>query len=533
MQAENELLQLEPPVYESQERLIKQLTSVAILLVSVCIGLVGNLLFYGRLPGINLPLFVGLFLVGGAALLYTFQREIAYKNAIFALPALVFALALSVYAAPQLVIFNSVIVVVSVFLVVRYATNPLFIGGHWIMPIVAAIEMGIVGWIEAPLTILHDSNQWFKRMKINHQHATLVGAVLRGLMITLPILLVFGILLASADAIFGDMLSNSLSWLLPDNLNSLIAQAVLISFLTWLTMVLFKVLLFGQFVNPPMIDEKRKPTLFSLSMIETGMVLGSVDALFFAFVVVQAKYLFGGESNITVQGYTYSEYARRGFFELLAVSAMTMALVVVLDWLTLRHPKQDKIFRVLTFGLIGLTVVMLVAAFMRLDLYEDAYGFTRLRVMTKVFMVWLALLFAILVADIVIRHKRIFWVGCMVTGMGFVLSLNVMNLDGFIASHNIDYYEATGKLDIPYLLTLSNDAIPTIAVLLEDESLSESNRNALLTGLGSRLYKLDKDKQDRGGWLGYHHSTVQAWEALDAYRDELKPYIRLNASYYR
>ncbi|MBZ0305450.1 MAG: DUF4173 domain-containing protein, partial [Anaerolineae bacterium] len=243
------------------------------------------------------------------------------------------------------------------------------------------------------------------------------------------------------------------------------------------------------------------------------------------FVMIQAKYLFGGEVNITVQGYTYAEYARRGFFELLAVSAMTMALVVILDTFTFRFPAQEMWFRGLSIGLIALTVVMLVAAFMRLNLYEDAYGFTRLRVMVKVFMVWLAVLFIILVVDLLYRNKQVFWVGVMAVAVGFVLTLNLMNMDAFIASRNIDHFEKTGKLDIDYLTSLSDDAIPAITPLLEKKDELGPQYELLLAQLGPRLYFLDVDRKERG-WLGYHFSKDRAWEALDRYRDVLLPHLR-------
>jgi hypothetical protein len=254
------------------------------------------------------------------------------------------------------------------------------------------------------------------------------------------------------------------------------------------------------------------------------MVLGSVDVLFVAFVLIQIRYFFGGKANITAQGYTYSEYARRGFYELLAASLMTMLLVVVLDAIT--HRKRDKeiTFRTLSIVMITLTMVMLASAFQRLRLYEDAYGFTRLRVMSGVFMIWLVALFIVLTVQILGHRQQLFWLGCLAAGLCFVFTLNVMNMDGYIASRNIARFDKTGKLDVTYLLSLSDDAIPAIAQLLDRPGLADEHE-LILVRLGQRLYELDRDRAARD-WPGYHFGKARAWRALDEYRAVLKPYMQ-------
>jgi hypothetical protein len=364
--------------------------------------------------------------------------------------------------------------------------------------------------------------EWFKHLQMNTRHTSNLKAALRGLLLTIPIFFLFALLLGSADTIFGDLLEDSLSWMMPTDLPSLIVQLVIISAITWGAMIAFRLLLLGPMQYTA--AEEKKSTFFRLTMIETTMVLSSINFLFLAFVIIQARYLFGGEANITTQGYTYAEYARRGFYELLAVSFMTMLLIVTLDAFTYRKRESEAYFRALVAGLIVLTLVILVAAFRRLDLYENAYGYTRIRVMSGVFMIWLAALLGLLLVAILRGRQNLFWIGCLITGMGFVLTLNVLNMDGFIASRNIARFEETNKVDVRYLLTLSDDAIPAITTLLEHDNLAASARETLLSGLGSRLYELDRDKRARGP-LSYHIGKARAWNALDSHRAELKPYI--------
>ena len=123
-----------------------------------------------------------------------------------------------------------------------------------------------------------------------------------------------------------------------------------------------------------------------LGFTESTIVLGSVVILFIAFVVVQFQYFFGGQANISIEGYTYSEYARKGFGELVAVAFFSLLLLLGLGAITRRETEiQRRAFSSLGIALVGLLIVMLVAAFQRLVLYEAAYGFSQLRTYTHVF----------------------------------------------------------------------------------------------------------------------------------------------------
>jgi FtsH-binding integral membrane protein len=121
----------------------------------------------------------------------------------------------------------------------------------------------------------------------------------------------------------------------------------------------------------------------------------------FAFVVVQFQYFFGGTTNIHVDGYTYAEYARRGFGELVTVAFFALLMLLTLSAITKRDTEtQRRVFSGLGVTLVALLLVMLVSAFKRLGLYEEVYGFSRLRTYTHVFLIWIGLL---LIATIALR----------------------------------------------------------------------------------------------------------------------------------
>jgi hypothetical protein len=506
-----------------EEEMLQQFTAALVASASLVMGLIGNLLFHANPVGINVFLYVGLCSLAAFGLLLYLQRPIARQHAMFAIPAAVFALLLGVRSAPQLIIYNAAALLGSLLIVIHFTGTTRFIGGYWLNPLSRAIETVTIGWIENLRAVVPASMRWFGRAELDNQQLANIRSALRGVLITLPIAAVFTLLLSSADVVFGDFTGRVLSFFLPESAASVIEQFLLIALFTVISLTAFWIMVNDRPEAPEEPSPQEKPRRFRLNMIEASTVLGSVNFLFVAFVVIQARYFFGGEANITAQGYTYAEYARRGFYELLAVSFMTMLLLVTLESLTYRKREEENMFRSLVLLMVALTLVILIAAFQRLNLYENAYGYTRIRVMSGTFMIWLAVALGILLITILRHRSEMFWIGCIVTGLGFVLTLNLMNMDGFIASHNIARFEDTGKLDVGYLLSLSDDAIPTVVTLIDNRDLGAFEREQLLRGLGTRLYALDRDREARGR-VGYHIGEARAWRALDAHRGILQPF---------
>ncbi len=192
-----------------------------------------------------------------------------------------------------------------------------------------------------------------------------------------------------------------------------------------------------------------------MSWIPAAVILFLVDLLFAAFVVVQFTYFFGAHTNITAEGYTYAEYARRGFFELVSVAVLSLVLVFGLGAITQRKIRSQQIvLTALNLVLICLVLVMLLSSWQRLNLYEEAYGFSRLRTYTTVFIPWLgALLVAVGVMDL-LGKMRWFALSLLIATVGFVFSLPVLNIDSFIANRNIDRAVYGEEFDAAYLASL-------------------------------------------------------------------------------
>jgi hypothetical protein len=337
-------------------------------------------------------------------------------------------------------------------------------------------------------------------------------AILRGVLLALPVVAVFLGLLAAADIVFGAAVERLLEWLDIERILGWVGDGLVIAisgffFLGALVMALLEP------ERRELIGEKRPFLRPFLGLLETGIVLGAVDLLFFIFVLFQVRYLFGGEANITAAGYTYSEYARRGFSELVAVAVLSLGMILLLGMFGKREgAREERTFRGLSTALVALLGVILASALMRLLLYENAYGFTRQRTYTHVFIFWMAAGFAVFLLLLYRGELRRFAPAVALGVLGFGVTLNLMNLDAFIVRRNVDRYWGGTGLDTSYLLTLSEDAVPALAAVAGE--VQPGAREDLLPGLACQLERL-RTQRDRLDWPAYHIGLARAVAALE------------------
>lgn len=505
----------------------KPFQSVVIAGFSVLLGIVGDVFFYSYPLGLNAPLYIVMFLAVAVMLIRVFDQRFSAANALVIVPLLFFAAMIAVVSANYLFVLNAMLVAGLLGIVVCFLTTPEFVGAQGSKALEKTLEWWVTGFAQ-PFPVLESLAAYLKRPTLKRERVTTIQAVARGCLIALPVIVVFGVLLSSADVVFSDYVEGLFTWINPDSVEDLISHLFVVAVLAWGCMAGLKVILHGlallpdhaRVSSPAQPESAASGAGFRLGIIESGIVLGSVDALFAVFVLIQARYLFGGDANITRTGYTYSEYARRGFFELLTVSFFTLLLVMALDRLTRRPARWEQVFRGMAAGVILLTLVILASAFQRLKLYEDAYGYTRLRVISHVFTVWLAVLFVLLVLNLYRVYPHLFWLGSALAVLGFFATLNLINVDAFIADQNIERYHKTGKIDVEYLTTLSDDAVPAMTALLDDLPPNFADHRRLVRDLWQRLDRLDRNRDERR-FLGYHYGAARAWTALDNRRDEL------------
>ena len=347
-----------------------------------------------------------------------------------------------------------------------------------------------------------------------------IGSVLLGLVIALPILLILGLLLVSADPIYGDMVKRLFS------IEKLPEYLFRFFYIVVGAYVLVGLFLHAVLPNSPAEKpDTQKPVVSAfLGPIEGNIVMAAVNLLFLSFVIVQIRYLFGGSANISETGYTYSEYARKGFGELVGVAVLSLLLYLVFNSITRRESKAARaLFSSLSVLLIANVLVILASSLMRLLMYEDAYGFSELRTYTHIFIFWLA---GLLVASIVLEllHKRgSFGLALMIFMIGYSATLGLVNVDRFVAQKNIARISHGYDLDVEYLSQLTTDAVPVMMQTYLDSSQSQGLRDELGAELACRAYAL-KSKPAQP-WQSYRFGEARAEKLLLDHQSDWNKYM--------
>lgn len=282
---------------------------------------------------------------------------------------------------------------------------------------------------------------------------SLAAPVARGLLIAAPIAVVLALLLAAADPIFASFFNVNVDFgQLSIDVIFVLAGSLLAAGLLRLA----SAEPLGRIEGPG----------WRLGATEGLIVLAVLDAMFAAFAIAQVLGVTGTAGDtLRAAGVTYADYARSGFFELLWVAGITAVVIIVFSRITsLRSPRSRRSFIVLAEVGIGLTLLIVLVAFRRLSFYEEAFGFTMLRLYSHIFAVWIALVFIFLAAEIagLYRGRRWFVGATVASAAAVLLLLNVANPEALVVSLNIEHASRTHKIDAGYLGQLSNDSIPTL-----------------------------------------------------------------------
>jgi hypothetical protein len=488
------------------------------------LGWLFDFLFWKQKPGVNFAIFATACMVVAFYLLLSDGLR-PNRTSLGLLPLFGFFAAVTFIRAEPMTTFLSY----TFTLLIMTLLAVTYLGGRWISYTLVDYfgkGMSLFGsMIGRPITFMTEFRKGQVEADIKPAKRNIWPAV-RGILIALPIVAIFASLLASADVVFGQRLEDLLNWFRLDNLPELIFRFVYIVVIGY---ALAGVVLHAanQSNDEKLANEDRPLIPPFLGNVEATIVLGSVVMLFAAFVVIQFQYFFGGATNINVQGYTYSEYARRGFGELVAVAFFALLMLLTLTAVTKRETEtQRRLFSGLGVALVALLLVMLFSAFKRLGLYEEAYGFSRLRTYTHVFLFWIGLLLIATMALEILRRERVFTFAMLVASFGFAISLPLLNVDAFIVRQNIQrevhaQVDDSIGLDAQYFLDLSDDAVPELVSAYKTSSLPDPVHEKIGASLACIRHERGLDDREPG-WQSFHFATINADNALASIRNDLK-----------
>ena len=341
------------------------------------------------------------------------------------------------------------------------------------------------GFFAQPFTALGKPfNAFASLISGKHKRASYVAA---GILAAVPVAGIILALLFSADGAFSYFGARLIDGL---NLGNALFHIVCI----FAVLILFYSLLWNLKYRPENYYAPKPPAPARLEPLAVGIVLSVLLAIYLLFSIVQVAFLFGGAR--LPEGITYSEYARSGFFQLIAASALNFLIFA----LALRYTKPSRAIRWLLLGLLIATGMLLVSGVTRLWMYIAAYGLTWMRVAPMWFMAYLAV--ALIMGGVrLFMPKFKLFKACAAVLMAAALMLAFINVDKAMARYNM----AMGELDLEsqhYVYSLSNDCIDELI------ACPDGHENIKRENLKERLFELRHNG-------AYTLSDILAWQKLE------------------
>ncbi len=298
-----------------------------------------------------------------------------------------------------------------------------------------------------------DTGAFFQKSKFLRNERT--RQILLGVLIAVPLLLIVTALLSSADLIFSEMTGKFLDRIFSS------ADPFLIPLLTVLIFLFcYCIMCAAGFMAEK--EMQPKPYRESRQLIATAItVISCLTLVYFIFCGIQIIYLFF-QTGLP-DGYTYAEYARRGFFELLAVVVINLFVILVCH----KAASNSRPLRVVLLIMASCTYIMIASAAYRMILYIQAYYFTLLRLLVLWFLFVILLWMTGAIVSLFRQKFSLAQYLTLVIAVCYII-LAFAHPDYWIAKYNTTYDSTMNYSDVSYLTSLSADAADFILPLMDE-----------------------------------------------------------------
>ena len=324
---------------------------------------------------------------------------------------------------------------------------------------------------------------WFCKNKLDKKNSKYLY-ILIGVGIMIPVVIIMFLLLSSADVVFRDFGNRLLAGL---NIGDLFLFVLMLG-CVFLISYCILTFLCKKTLKEEVEDTRKWEPLIAIPVVAV------LSVMYLIFSGIQIVYLFAGNMQLPA-GYTYAEYAREGFFQLLAVSIIN--LVIVLTGLYLF--KSSKVLKMILAIMSMCTFIMIASSALRMTIYIQYYYLTFLRM----FVIWsLAVLFLIFVGVIIYIVKKDFplFRYSMVVITCLYIALSFSHPDYWIAKVNIEgtkwtrseFFKGKRYDDYDFLSNLNADAAPVLLEWIEEEGYSFESSSI-------------KNEYDRKEWCAYSY----------------------------
>lgn len=480
-----------------------------------------DVFFWDHERGLGFLIFVALYVIGFTKIAYL-TKQIHEKRA-FLLLIPIAVMSVDVMLCMNTFVQNAVPWIVGLFLIIfsflLTLENPhkhRFSFAN--IPLLRHIDLPFAKWG-------HMWRDLFSREETKHSATYRKIAI--GLIVAIPLLLIFGALFAKADPIFADVLTRTFDL---DVEGSLIWRLFRTGVFTLFLSSLFYVIL----TRENILDNKEFRGI-RIDAVVIGTVLALVNALFLIFVIIQFTYLFGSSKYVTDNSINFADYARNGFFQLVWVIVIAAGVLVLFY-----HSAEERMsgaLQALKVLLILQVGVVAFSALHRMNLYQAEYGYTVLRLYVEWFIYFAMVILLAAGFSFIVRWPfRNFFYISLILGVGALTVVSSMNVDRMIGEENVKRFLIDKKeLDVSYLNELSSDVFPAVLPLYTGDTfqVASSSDQFLLMNI---FQKTTKEKEQRNSWIEYHlgvnkHISMLLQKRAPAFNDFQKRFEIFESAY--
>ncbi len=315
--------------------------------------------------------------------------------------------------------------------------------------------------------------------------------IIKSVFIITPIIIIVLLLLSSADSIFNNIFSSFFEKYKNISVENIMIQVISFGLLFF---YLGSTILF---LSKEYLEDKRvKKQHQKKDPLTISLLITILNVIYMIFDAIQINSLLLHRVAI---GFNYAEYARSGFFQLMWISIINLIIL-----LSSKKTEETKWIKVMSLGMVLLTLIIIISSFYRMYLYEQAYGYTFLRLGVYTILATEGILLLPTVFYILNSKVNILKYYASIIIIIYTL-INLVSVDTIITTNNINRYKSTGKIDIYYLMNSNYDNINQLRKLekkLEKKQPYDANQ--------LRIYIEKMDKRNEIDWVEFN---LAKWNA--------------------
>ena len=329
-------------------------------------------------------------------------------------------------------------------------------------------------WIEKAVGMLLDPiaycSETLKKVKMaflrkfkirsNEKNGSNTKKVFKGILITIPIALIIIGMLASADTEFSNALS-SIVTVCAKALGNI--KFIEIIARVGITVIVFIYLasFFDNLVSKFKIEEEENESKTLKDNTTIKILITTLNIIYLIFAIIQIKAIMVKDININ-----YANYARQGFFQLMIISVINLIMILIAKR---KDYKDNNYTNKMCLFMIFFTFILIITSAIRMYFYEQAYGYTFLRLAVYIALFTEVILLIPTILYVLNKKKHLIKTYFSIIVTIYVI-INLVNIDNIIVSRNVTRYLETGKIDMAYIEnSTGTDAVKQIIRILESD----------------------------------------------------------------